>query len=188
MTTTGNRPLFDRLAVLHRPDCAAMTAPATPAPDLPDAGMLARILGADEAGRYAIAARQVYEELRRLIGQLAGLLILARLTSRRDHADLAEHRTCRDRHAEAVALLARLSAPGPLGPHRARLAESTALCGEIIDGLARWQPDAATADAEFAALNARIRHALGLLESCSSDKAGLQMVDFSHACCTCGGH
>ena len=35
---------------------------------------------------------------------------------------------------------------------------------------------------------AKIRRAYGCLEKCSSEKAGLQMVDFSHACCTCGGH
>lgn len=190
MTDHPARPglaLFDRLAVLHRPDCTAMAQPA-PAPLLPDEAEVARTLASDAAGRYAIEARAVYEELRRLVGQLAGLLILARLTARRETGDLAEMGACRDRQAAIDARLARLVAPGPLAPHRARLAESAGLCAAILQGLADWRPHSAAADADFAALNARIRHAYTALESCSSDRAGLQMVDFSHACCSCGSH
>lgn len=187
--TRKGKALFERLAVLHRPDCAALkpAAPAATTP-LPDEGEVARLLSSDEAGRYAIAARAIYEDLRRVVGQLAGLLILARLTARRDAGDLPEMTSCRDRLARTQAALAQLAAPGPLGSHRARLCESADLCAAIVKGLERWNPDVPGAEADFAALNARIRQAYVALESCSSEKAGLQMVDFSHACCSCGGH
>ncbi len=179
--------LFERLAVLHRPDCAALSQPAPAAAVLPDEGEVAHILASDAAGRYAIEARAVFEDLRRLVGQLAGLLILARLTSLRDHGDLPEVRACRERRTAVDARLAGLAAPGPLIAHRARLEESAGLCAAILSGLLAWRPDGPGADAGFAALNAKIRHAYACLESCSSEKAGLQMIDFSHACCSCGG-
>lgn len=179
--------LFERLAVLHRPDCTAPMQPP-PAESLSDEGEIARALASDAAGRYGVAARAVFNDLRRLVGQLAGLLILARLTSRPDHAGLPEVKACREREAEIAAQLAALAAPGPLGPHRDRLSASAGLCRAILDGLVAWRADARGADATFDALNAQIRRAYAVLETCAETRAGLQMIDFSHACCACGGH
>lgn len=180
--------LFDRLAVLHRPDCSALAHPASTASAVPDEQTVARILSSDAAGRYAVEARGIYEDMRRLIGQLAGLLILARLTSRRELADLPEISACRSRQMSVETAMLKLVAPGPLARHRAALEESRGLCAAILDALLTWRPDAIGADAEFAAMNEKIRRAYACLESCSSEKARLQMVDFSHACCSCGGH
>lgn len=183
------RDLFGRLAVLHRPGCAALAEPAPqPAEPMPDEAEIARLFASEAAGRYGIEARAIYDDLRRLVGQLAGLLILARLTSRRETGDLPEIAACRSRQDAVDAALARLAPPGPLSAHRAALAESAALCRAILAGLLDWRPAAPGADAAFAALNAEIRRAHARLEQCSSDRAGLRMIDFSHACCTCGGH
>lgn len=136
------RDLFQRLTVVHRPDCTALSqpAPTAAAAALPDEDEVARILGSDAAGRYGVEARAVYEDLRRLIGQRAGLLILARLTARRDTGELPEIAACRERLAFAQTALARLSAPGPLAAHHAMLDETTAQCAAILSGLLHWHP------------------------------------------------
>lgn len=180
------RALFDRLVTMHRPDCELLASAgsfaATPAIDQ---GTLARDLESDAAGSYAVAARVVFEDLRRIVGQLAGFLILARLTRRRELLDLPEMDAARQRWQKCVAGLSALTVPSPLAEHRRRLEAATICCGEVLAHIEKLGRPDRTEEALDQAGD-RIKEAYRALQTTASEKAGLAMVDFSHACCSCG--
>lgn len=185
MTRQNQRPLLDRLVSVHRPDCSvlARTEAASSMIAADDAAVASRL--AEGAQAYAIEARGIFESLRRLIGQLAGLLILTRLTDRADILDLPEVEQCRRRWRESAERLAGLEAVGPLTVHRCQLLESNELCGAILTALSHWRTGD-DREAAFLRMNMQIKRAYALLENCSSERLGLQVVDLSHACCSCG--
>ena len=86
---SSGREMLDRAALVHRWDCPAVAAePALPEPDVAEADAAA-----------AAALRRPYDALRRLIGQAAGLLVLAQASQRREIVDLPSRR----RSARAMA-------------------------------------------------------------------------------------
>ena len=175
--------LFTRLAESHKPDCIlSLEGPAPEA--VPDPEILAGVLGSDAAGRYAAACRPVYEDLRRIIGQLSGLLILARLTARTEVTDLPEIERCRVRWADAQRRLQALSAPVGLSRHKAQLESAHAFSGDVLHAFSDLRP-AADLTAPLDRMSLLIKRAYAHLEAAGSQKARLQMVDFSHACCSC---
>jgi len=181
MTSTD---LFTRLAATHKPDC--LLSLEGPAPEaVPDPDGLAQTLGSDAAGRYARDCRPIYEDLRRVIGQLAGLLILAQLTARTEVGDLRELDLCRRRWQQATDRLAMLAPPAGLERHRRQLASAHDFAGAVLGGFDQLRPRGDNA-AQFDAMSLRIKRAYAHLEAASAPKAGLQMVDFTHACCSCG--
>jgi len=180
MRTTN---LFTRLAQDHKPDCIlSLEGPAPEA--VPDPEVLARSLGSDAAGLYADACRPVYEDLRRIIGQLAGLLILARLTVHPQVADLVEMDRCRARWNDARERLHTLAVPFGLARHKRQLESAHGFAGEALRALLAPRP---TGDVEtrFDHTSLLIKRAYAHLQAASSQKARLHMVDFSHACCFC---
>lgn len=185
MTEKQAADLFQRLAHVHRPDCALLQHPAEEAVEAPAEEALLEALDSEAAAAYALACRSIYEDLRRIIGQLAGLLILGRLTRRVDFLDFEHVETCRARWREAAERLAVLRAPGGLAAHKGRIAASHELCGCILKGLPTLTAQA-DSDRAFDRMGEQIAQAYRHLSAASSDKAGLSMVDFSHACCTCG--
>ena len=174
---------FTRLAAIHKPDC--MLSLEGPVPEaVPDPDVMARTLGSDVIGLYATACRPIYEDLRRIIGQLAGLLILARLTARSEMADLTEMKQCQNRWHEAAQRLGALAAPTALERHKSQLNNAHAFSGLVMRSFPELR---ATADntMKLNLMTVQIKRAYAHLEAASSVKAGLQMVDFSHACCSC---
>lgn len=175
--------LFVRLAQTHKPDCH-MSLDGPPPEAVPDPEEMARTLGSDVVARYAASCRPIYEDLRRVIGQVSGLLILARLTSRTEMADLNEMHLCRARWREAAERLATLEAPTGLSQHKLQLTSAHRFSGEAINAFAglRGGMDNST---ELDRMGIQIKRAYAHLEAASSSRAGLQMVDFTHACCSC---
>lgn len=175
--------LFTRLAESHKPDC--MLSLEGPAPEaVPDPEVMASVLGSDAAGLYAAACRPVYEDLRRIIGQLAGLLILARLTARPEVTGLAEMERCRARWSDAGHRLRALAAPAGLSRHKAQLESAHAFSGDVMRAFSDLRP-AADPTARLDHMSLLIKRAYAHLDAASSQRARLQMVDFSHACCSC---
>lgn len=175
--------LFTRLAATHKPDCMlSLDGPVPRAVPSPDE--LARTLGSDAVARYAQECRPVYEDLRRVIGQLSGLLILARLTGKAGIADLPEAAQCRARWHEAGQRLGGLAPPPGLHGHKAQLDSAHGFSGQVIALVpqVRTGPDA---EAQYDRMTVLIKRAYAHLEAASAPKAGLQMVDFTHACCAC---
>jgi hypothetical protein len=182
--TMQRRVLFDRLTTVHRPDCAFFADGPLP---LPVAGPddLAPLLGADTVARYAAACRPVFEDLRRVVGQLAGLMILAQLTQSSEVAGLDELASCRRRWAEAGERIKTLAAPDALAPHRAQIEAAHAFSGLALGTFSELRPRGDN-EAAFDTISRHVRRAYAHLSAATAEKAGLAMVDLSHACCSCG--
>ena len=99
MSSSG-RDMLDRAALVHRWDCPAVAEPALPEPDVAEIDAAA-----------AATLRRPYDALRRLIGQAAGLLVLAQASQRREIVDLPAVAVAREQWREVTATLADLSAP-----------------------------------------------------------------------------
>lgn len=177
--------LMARLVLVHRPDCA-MVAEGGPFPApvvAPDE--IAASLGDYEAAAYAIACRPLYEDLRRVVGQLSGLLILVELTRSGEARDLPELAAARDRWRAGADRLGALKPPGACAPHLAQLRACHDACGRalaIFDVLRARVAEESTLES----IAVTLRRAYAHLRAATADEAGLSMVDLSHACCSCG--
>lgn len=177
--------LFTRLVQTHKPDCILSLDGPDPVPaSSPEE--LARTLGSDALGRYAAACRPIYEDLRRVIGQLSGLAILARVSTHRDLADLPELNRCEERLKTTAERLESLYGPSGTERHKQQLEAAfsfSRLAMGTFSSFRRTTPVEEVLDkAEIA-----IKRAYAHLRAASSSRAELEMVDFSNACC-CGNH
>lgn len=175
--------LFTRLAQTHKPECIlALDGPmpkTVPAPE-----ELARTLGSEALAKYAADCRPIYDDLRRIVGQLAGLTILARLTNRQEMRDLPELQKCEIRWKEAFERLSTLEAPPGAGSHKTQLEAALIFCRAAMGTFSEFYGEGAFEKALDQA-GVQIKRAYAHLHAASSQKAGLDMVDFSHSCCCC---
>ncbi|MBI4924011.1 MAG: hypothetical protein HY834_19940 [Devosia nanyangense] len=175
--------LFTRLTSTHKPDCIlSLHGPAPEA--VPDPEQMARALGSEAVSVYATACRPIYEDMRRIIGQLAGLLILARLTERPEMADLTEMKSCQSRWQDAAQRLGTLVAPPGLDRHKLQLESAHAFSGRVMGTFPELRAGNVNG-AQLDRMSVQIKRAYAHLNAASSVKASLQMVDFSQACCSC---
>lgn len=182
--TVPRRALFDRLTTMHRPDCAFVADGPLPVPVAgPDD--LAPLLGSDAVARYATECRPVFEDLRRVVGQLAGLMILAQLTQSSEVAGLNELASCRRRWAEAGERIDALASPNALAPHRAQIEAAHAFSGLALGTFSELRARGDN-EAAFDTISRHVRRAYAHLSAATADKVGLAMVDLSQACCSCG--
>jgi hypothetical protein len=170
MTRSG-RDMLDRAALVHRWDCPAVAEPALPEPD---------IAAVDAAA--AAALRRPYDALRRLIGQAAGLLVLAQASQRREIVDLPAVAVAREQWREVSSTLADLSAPQGCERQVDNLIRAARLVGACLDAL-EASANHETVDTSLSL--DRVSAAYRLVQSSSSDKLGMTMVDFRQSCCNC---
>jgi hypothetical protein len=164
--------MLDRMAIVHRWDCPAVAAePALPEPAVADVDAAA-----------AAALRRPYDALRRLIGQAAGLLVLAQASSRREIIDLPAVAVAREQWREVSATLADLTAPRGCERQVEHLVRAARLIGACLDAL---EGSAAHESIEVSVALDRVAAAYQVLQLCSIDKLGLSMVDFRQSCCNC---
>ena len=171
MTRNGGRDMLDRAVLVHRWDCPAVAEPAFPDPDIAEVDAAA-----------SAALRRPYDALRRLIGQAAGLLVLAQASQRREIIDLPAVAIAREQWREVTSTLANLSAPR--GNERQvdnfiRAARLVGACLDALDASANHE----TVDVALAL--DRVSAAYRLVQLSSSDKLGMTMVDFRQSCCNC---
>lgn len=184
-TDKAGQALFERAVTLHREDCSALAEaprfmasavdglPAAEDPELSD-----RVVA------YRVGAGTTYEALRRLIGQLAGLLILVQASGRREVLDLPDLPIADERWQQAGVTLSALDAPGGLAAHRAKLEASWSHVGAGLRHFRRFG-EIGGGEAALAIASNEINAAYQALRSASDMEAGLSMVDFSQACCSC---
>ena len=178
--------LLVRLNTIHSPDCSIfegngpIPVPVLTPEDLQDSGVT------EEVACYAEDCRPVFEALRRVIGQLSGLLVLAQVTDKTGILDFDEYKNARNRCREAQALSERLRAPEDLGPHLEQLRAALSFSDAAVERFAGLRSHACKA--EFDAIGANIKRAYAHLRAASSERAGLSMVDLTNACCSCGRH
>ena len=186
MAETSGKRFFERAVTVHRYDCELVSAPGAAAPQSGEPGLAIDddVIADDAIVRYVVATRPLYDGLRRLIGQVAGLLVLAQAAGRRDVLDLPDVAAARERWAQMEQRLGSLHAPGGLESHLTRLQAAHATLGEVFDDLAcaglrrDWQTHLDRA-------SERIKHAYAWLQAASEPRAGMTPVDFNHACCSC---
>ena len=108
--------VFTRLASTRILSLEGPPPEAVPSPE-----ERSRALGSEAVAAYATDCRPIHEDLRRVIGQLAGLLILAQLTRKPLMAGLPELAQCKARWQDAAHRLGLLQPPPGLGRHKAEL-------------------------------------------------------------------
>jgi hypothetical protein len=172
--------ILDQAAMVHRLDCEALQSDSADAPlfdlDLAETS--------DAIVRYGMAARKIYDALKRVIGQAGGLLILAQASSKRDAVDLPSLVSAEEAFAEAREKLASLSAPLRLEVHQRCMEDAANLAGISLTALRAIKMNDREVDVG-PALDALSR-AYKVLQKASESRFGMMMVDFRHACCTCG--
>lgn len=175
----SKKHLFDRLVTLHRPDCTAAAGPE-------EAGCALDAVSSLSSGlaEYTTHSRPIFEDLRRVVGQIAGLLILARLTKRSELLEIAEFEACRERCAQARDQLRSLDQTIAAQRNVAALKNCQALCDAILREFPSWKRGI-DRDGEFDLMQERLEAAYRYLSASSSAGGGMMMVDFSHACCSC---
>ena len=169
---SSGRDMLDRTALVHRWDCPAVAAePARPEPDVADIDAAA-----------AAALRRPYDALRRLIGQAAGLLVLAQTSQRREILDLPAVAVAREQWREVTAALAELSAPRGCERRVDHLIRAARLVGACLDAL---EASATKEKVDVSLALDRVAAAYRLVQLCSIDELGMTMVDFRQSCCNC---
>jgi len=176
--------LFTRLTSVHKPDCELFEGPALAASS-PDPDALAVTLGTEAAARYAADCHPVYEDLRRIVGQISGMMILAQLTRRSAVADLKELEGCRERWHRTAERLHALRVPSELTAHHEQLKGAHTFSGSALRGFSALSANGNN-DAIFDDISRHVQRAYAHLRAATADRAGLQMVDLDHACCSCG--
>jgi hypothetical protein len=176
----GTSSLLDAASHVHRPECASLAANP---PAIPDVDRVPED-ASDEVIAYGLQARRIYADLKRVIGQTAGLLILAQASGRREAFDLPSLANAQDLWLETRDRLGSLSAPTRLDPNLRRMVAAHRLVGACLTSLhaprlADGAPDLTVA---LDNLSAAYKH----LQAASEDRFGMTMVDFRHSCCNCG--
>jgi hypothetical protein len=167
----SGRGMLDRAALVHRWDCPAVAEPEIPEPVIAEVDAAA-----------AATLRRPYDALRRLIGQAAGLLVLAQASQRREIVDLPAVAVAREQWREVSTTLGELSAPRGCERQVENLTRAARLVGACLDAL-----DATATEEKVDTSLAldRIATAYRLVQLCSIDKLGMTMVDFRQSCCNC---
>jgi hypothetical protein len=168
---SSGRDMLDRAALVHRWDCPAVAEPALPELDVAEVDAAA-----------AASLRRPYDALRRLIGQAAGLLVLAQASERREIVDLPAVAVAREQWREVTSTLADLSAPRGCERQVEHLIRAARLIGACLDAL---EASATHESIDVSVALDRVAAAYQLLQRCSIDKLGLMMVDFRQSCCNC---
>jgi hypothetical protein len=171
MSSSSGRDMLDRMAIVHRWDCPAVAEPALPEPEVAEVDAAA-----------AATLRRPYDALRRLIGQAAGLLVLAQASSRREIVDLPAVAIAREQWREVSATLADLNAPRGCERQVEHLIRTARLIGACLDAL---EATVAHESIDVSIALDRIAAAYRLVQLCSIDKLGMTMVDFRQSCCNC---
>ncbi len=170
---------LDRVAAVHDIRCESLA--------IPDEGPTLEIDAdrIDEAmARYGLEARRIYDDLKRVIGQVGGLLILAQASSRREALDLMSLAHAEGACSDALDRIERLPAPGRSAPHRDRLLKA----GRLVDAtlVALRDVPRVAGEIDLTEASNTLKRAYSFLQSTSEGRLGMTMVDFRHACCTCG--
>jgi hypothetical protein len=139
--------------------------------------------GADERlVAYALAIETIFAELRAIIGQLSGTLILLQTRRAHDLGDLPE--LVRDRRDRAVECIDRLNSPGSRLADRGRLNQAVAHIDAAMVALRQMRRDCT--HEQIVSASTRLTAAYRLMQDICDHRIGLTMVDIGNACCTCG--
>ncbi len=133
---------------------------------------------------YSLSVEGVFGNLRALLGQISGLLILIQSKLQKDAADLPDLAVARERWAETADQLARLSIPEARAADGPKLKEAAAHINDALAVIAEMRRSR-TEDG-VARASKHLHAAYQLMQSICDHRIGLTMIDTSDSCCSCG--
>jgi hypothetical protein len=136
--------------------------------------------GLDEAdGRYISNAKSAFDDLRQIVSQLAGLLLLSKTIGRSGFADLSLLARAKELFAEAGERIETLR-PGARSRHHDRhLRNAVELVGSLLMAIDRARLKTAAPDHALSILKAAWQE----LVHASNALPGFETVDLSQSCC-----
>jgi hypothetical protein len=173
--------LADQMPLLHEAQCDRLGVPDAPANRLADIHT-----DRDELIRYAQKLRPCYDRLGRIIGQLAGIFILARF-GKRFETDWSSVARVREQVCQTEVELHAVWVPEPARAHFDYLVlafERTARVSEGFDANVR---KSGLLDEQLDRWTRELKIAGAMLSAAAVERLGLFPVDFSQACCSCAG-
>jgi hypothetical protein len=140
--------------------------------------------GSEQLIAYSLSVEAVFGNLRALLGQISGLLILIQSRLQRDVADLPDLAIARERWAETIEQLADLNVPDSRAEDRPRLKAAAAHIDAALRAIAEMRRTRADDNVSEAARH--LNNAYRLMQRVCDHRIGLTMIDTSVSCCSCG--
>jgi hypothetical protein len=139
----------------------------------------------DDVLAYVLDFQRAYSALRRLVGLVAGMLLLSQTSRKVDAVDWSAIGGARDTWKEAESSIQSLLAHRCVERNLHHLERAHRLIGSCLTVLGSPEQIANGANLQAALRN--VAEAYRHLCSASLPGLGITMVDFSHACCGCHG-
>lgn len=133
---------------------------------------------------YSLSVEAVFGNLRALLGQISGLLILIQSRLQRDAADLPDLAIARERWAETIEQLAHLNVPESRAEDRPHLKAAGAHIDDALNAIAEMRR--ARTDDGVSEASRHLHAAYRLMQRVCDHRIGLTMIDTSASCCSCG--
>ncbi len=172
----------DHGVAMHQLDCELFELPTAPVDWMADIST-----HSDELIRYAQELRPCYDRLGRIIGQLAGLFILARLGGRfeTDWSAVAKvveqtRNTETELHAVHIPTVARR--------HHAYLVQAFERTAAVTQGFQASLRQPQRLHEQLDDWTRQLKLAAAMLSGAAVERLGLMPVDFSQACCSCASN
>ncbi|WP_198971824.1 hypothetical protein [Xylophilus sp. ASV27] len=169
-------------ALIHQPHCETLREAPPPAASATEGIETNR----DELIRYAVAMRPCYDRINRVIGQLAGLFILAHAMGRVE-TDFEAMRAVLRQMAEVREAVNAISPPPNARRHYVRMLKVQRLIDEVALDFRRPGWTRERTHEALARWNDALKSAHAHLRAASSGQLGMLPVDFGQACCSCHG-
>jgi hypothetical protein len=176
MADVGSK-IIDRFVAIHRADCELLTTPVAE-PPIADVG---DTLSDEEA----VKLRRPFDELRRLIGQVAGLLLLAEVSGRREIVEISSLALAKQKFAEVQTQFEDAKIWLRHSPTLHAFGQTISHITFCMTALANATERRGFFDIQEA--QRRISIAYRFLQSTTDAAHGRNMVDFNQACCSCQG-
>ena len=166
--------------LLHGADCDLSDLPAAPVDWLSDI-----TTDHDALIRYAVGLRPGYERLGRIVGQIAGMLILARL-GRRFEADWPMAAIVVEQAAVVEDELHGVWVPAAARQHHRYLLQALERVQKVVRAFGHCLPTGDPLREQLDAWTRELKLAGAMLSGAAVESLGLMPLDFSQACCNCG--
>jgi hypothetical protein len=140
--------------------------------------------GSEQLIAYSLSVETVFGNLRALLGQISGLLILIQSRLQHDAPDLPDLAIARERWAETAEQISRLDVPESRIADRSRLTAAAAHIHDALKIIAEMRT--ARTDDGVGEASRRLNAAYRLMQRVCDHRIGLTMIDTSASCCSCG--
>lgn len=172
----------ERGLAMHKLDCELFELPTAPVDWMAGIGT-----DRDEMIRYAQELRPCYDRLGRIIGQLAGLFILARLSGRFE-TDWTAVAKVVDQTLHTETELHAIRIPSAARRHHAYLLQAFNKTAAVTSGFDAALRKTQSLHNRLDDWTRELKLAAAMLSGAAVERLGLMPVDFSQACCSCAGN